>query len=1538
MIKRLYGLIGITYLMIVPSFLSWSYQIDFSTPDLPENLSNEWLSTTIQTKLEKPDLKILMDSLEEMERRYLYQTDENLISFDSLGDPLMRSSDPDLILEDRANLERELQRSRDTILKEWDHCAASLNLDLLNKMPLSEKNRVGSEIQVQMNDFRDRVRKETEQLIRYSLARFDSLRKEDQYSLRKKSEDVTALSFTEELLRGVQDDINQTDRSLKELTDDVSFSLENREESFQLAFQKGLDKWDRAEKALMNERIDWEMRVEDSYLKTEEEWDTAFNLFAQKRKEWIREMNLALEKGSELWEYREQEYLDQFQMVSEELEITSLLNEKAFTEELESLLKVYRESASLLESAEESIRYFEGKINYYEGIIEQFENSLTEMLNRENQLKEDLYLVKKNLEDNRAALSDLNHGNSAMNIGYAITKIKLESEISDGLVKELALQQELESISPGIIQKKDSLEQFGRALLPYIEELPKWLDLKKSFKSQMDLAEEMLVNMQARVYGYDQSVPVASLDNEIKEMTLRVENLYQQWQISEAVTDYAEMNCSLRPSDARTRESYENARQLLHLSAQAYQEGIGRVGEISSILKELQGDLESGRSVLETIRQELNRAHDQYEASLSIYRSGDSVLLEIALESLDIMLGDELGGDALFNQYKESVVDENYREYIQILNSYEEEQATLNSLSRMYKENGEEFQYAQNELDELYSAYRNALRYEQQTGEILDYAQCAYTPSTMDIYSIRDDRKSEYEKSLSALNVLKSIKDSENSEIVPDALWALYLEEVSTSLNLQSIISLASEEFIREIEVLNREKDNAEQSLREEVLNCFNYKNIEDLDYHINQELLDKGLSDCTVFENSELSQYFNQDNISEIFTKDALLWLQKLESIKNSSTVLKNFSFAYYHELVPEIQIPLFENPQHQNLLDQSGTFWKGVSLGYSGSIENYLDGLYDEVDRVIYNLDGTIRRVYITPREWLKEACGAYYRDIRNNPSLFNLYSFYKIVMDSQLLTAPLESAMSQDLSGLAWSYFDAVCKKEQQDHKNFLGQYDNAGKAIRAKRETINDAEKNGAFDGSGKRQIVSDTATEASIYYRTILNSENEITVVSRPDISDIQAILSIIEESAGVELDRDQIEIIRSAFNDIPISVRNSCSSVLTELNRILRTSQDISAQKTLERQDELMRERNENYHLLKQIESNNEWDIESYKNIAVTLFNSKAYLPEEYDKLGCKTILTGTVSSREGYANILEQYATSLISAYRNRLDAVKQSRYQTLQNGLEELYQRKEYWESRTAELLDNGMKQWFQSTEKIIEKREEWRQELKREYDEKEQLWEKRYETFIANRNSWLNECAGKTIAADLGINADSLIGEVSFQLIPDISFSRGTITGIVEETLRGRTVPFLLKAVRSLTNRSDTQEVNSLNILAYAPLPILSSGNRDLTNLITRQKSLKEKIQKAFTLAQALQMTEVLLETDEMIDENIKEANRSVDQSLEEMFLNAGYARTGSIFIRTAIIDSSLLEGPETESHRIGAYRDYCSPSFDHGMNLSVETLKI
>ncbi|MDA3956744.1 hypothetical protein, partial [Oceanispirochaeta sp.] len=189
------------------------------------------------------------------DRQWLYQSRDGTILFDSAGVPLLRDIDPESIAQEKGEWERTIRTVQTSILHQWTLGAESVFLEIGNSIPEDFRQSVKAHLQVSLDEYRDRVRMETDRLICWSTLSFDSVRNDDNFSLRNKSEEETARSLAERLILETKLSLLDTDQALNEGVSDLksmavqeaSFSIENWDKSFQDEFRKGLEKWNQAE-------------------------------------------------------------------------------------------------------------------------------------------------------------------------------------------------------------------------------------------------------------------------------------------------------------------------------------------------------------------------------------------------------------------------------------------------------------------------------------------------------------------------------------------------------------------------------------------------------------------------------------------------------------------------------------------------------------------------------------------------------------------------------------------------------------------------------------------------------------------------------------------------------------------------------------------------------------------------------------------------------------------------------------------------------------------------------------------------------------------------------------------------------------------------------------------------------------------------------------------------------------------------------------------------------------------------------------------
>ena len=861
------------------------------------------------------------------------------------------------------------------------------------------------------------------------------------------------------------------------------------------------------------------------------------------------------------------------------------------------------------------------------------------------------------------------------------------------------------------------------------------------------------------------------------------------------------------------------------------------------------------------------------------------------------------------------------------------------------------YRTAQNNLDSSFALYKEKQNKLQTAREILDYAQCAYRPETLDVYSIRDERKEAYDKVIKALEVLKNIKATGATASLSDTAWRNAVNASAKNRNLQNMVICAQTELQR---LLDRQEGLISKStdeMEDQLSTIFDLSKIGNKltwdDSFVNQGMSDfSGISNFRAMteeeQNTQINDYFSQENSEEICSRDMILWAEKLRSYGGNTTeLLKSFSFALYHEafqyLSPESRdaqytVALFETEQHRHLLKKDGNWWKSCHIGYKGDFDKYLAGGYtEEVEALL--LSG---KVYLTSEEWLKEETAASYNAVTSNAQLKGMYEYYKFMMQAGALKGDFKTAMSLDLSYLAWKEVNKSAKKEQKRHKHIWG-YDKTGRDIREERHNLKK---------TAKSYVGSVCITEGLLALIEVDRLKKEIDQIK----SELNKNLGtgtltgattgdLIGRLIGRSLNTAEQSLLTSSYNTMAGDFKGSNATILDGLILHLRNLNASNEQTVTVRKANLENSRAADYDKLLVSLNANKFDEAAYKALAEKLYKNPVYTSEDYSSR-LMDAYTGTASySARGKAQNLNYYAQSLLTAFSNRMEVVKKERYDQLKNSLLEISQQESYWQNRTDELIAEGTTQWQNSMERLIGKREKWRGDFQREYEKKEIFWQARYQQLVYNKNEWVDRSSraavstgAEALASGMGFEADRLIGQVNFALIPDMTTEAGSVQDIVSEALEGTTLTQMMDNVKSLTSRSGGHDM----ILATA-LPHIPDKTSDIANLREKQEDLKEDLQKALATAQALQMAELIDEMGESIGNSIDDANKGVDDSVSTTMSNAGYARHGDSYTRRTIIDSSLMGGPESETQEVGAYNDFIAPDFNHGVDLSQASLE-
>ncbi|MDC7232981.1 MAG: hypothetical protein PQJ58_07095 [Spirochaetales bacterium] len=557
----------------------------------------QWAQMKLQTLLPSFTYRELVPELDRLNREWTFKTGDGGILYDAAGDPLLRSVDPRQVRLEQSLWKQESELLIHEALNKWSGSTEFLKDSLLRGIPGEFKDSVHQVLDLSLEEYHELLKKETDRLLCWSSAKMDFLKSEDNFSLRQKSEDLSAEALADSLLQSLADEMDETesslDRGLRELqiqsaAEGICPETEEWEQLFKSEFQKGLDKWAQAEETFFSERLDWELRAEQNVLETEKVWGEALKLFASRREEWIDSVKQQMETGLAFWESEENQLLSEFSAFAAELEYSAEEQESKFKGQVESALSVYGETLQLLNSAEQNKAYYRDKIDYYQ---------------------------KK--------MDSLDVGSSVVSAvdGKDSSKIKPDLNFPAGTIAV-------------ILDPFKEMEELKAIISSYQEELDLWKDLELSLQSQLKQAENMLLDLESTAFGYDDSVATGNLERDVEQMRNQAEYLYQQWMISEAVVLYARTDSSLRDTEAETREQLEEAERELADSLTDYESAFQSLASVRDEMTCAQEEVEVLRESLDRAESEMTAAEQSFRDSWAIYLNNNPQVLEDTVSAL----------------------------------------------------------------------------------------------------------------------------------------------------------------------------------------------------------------------------------------------------------------------------------------------------------------------------------------------------------------------------------------------------------------------------------------------------------------------------------------------------------------------------------------------------------------------------------------------------------------------------------------------------------------------------------------------------------------------------------------------------------------------------------------------------------------------------------------------------------------------------------------------------------------------------------------
>ena len=267
------------------------------------------------------------------------------------------------------------------IIIQWEQDANVIYAELLAQFNTDIRDAASEKLTVSFDEYKSGIERDFENIRKQAQNSFLFKRLRDSYSLRRKTEDLTAQEVADRLIEETQDELAEAKdnlvNSVIELdnspAEEIDIALQDWEESFRIEFEKGLLKWQNAENRFMQEYIRWETTAQENMLEAEQAWDEAFVEFREARQNWGQEILLLIQDGREQWADMQRDYTDECDRVMADLLEKTESESAKLQREVSSLISMYDQSWNVVQLAEDNAEYLHGEITRLEEKIASYD-------------------------------------------------------------------------------------------------------------------------------------------------------------------------------------------------------------------------------------------------------------------------------------------------------------------------------------------------------------------------------------------------------------------------------------------------------------------------------------------------------------------------------------------------------------------------------------------------------------------------------------------------------------------------------------------------------------------------------------------------------------------------------------------------------------------------------------------------------------------------------------------------------------------------------------------------------------------------------------------------------------------------------------------------------------------------------------------------------------------------------------------------------------------------------------------------------------
>ena len=261
-------------------------------------------------------------------------------------------------------------------------------------------------------NFSEAVRREAEMLSMIEGRRFISRFMKDKHSLKAEKAKEAAAAIAEDLTKKTY---GETERDMNELfaafekritaPDAQSADKDAFLSRFKEVFNKGLAKWEDAERAFLKDRLSWENEAQQTYEESEKIWEAAKKTLSDKKAEWEKSIEERIRKFEREIAEKNKEYENEINALLENYRATLEENASNRYAAIRMQESIYKNMRDMLASSHDGIKNwgalwgtkYNGVYSYWK--TEDASNVLYNIINGKNNIKIDVETAKRLRKD-----------------------------------------------------------------------------------------------------------------------------------------------------------------------------------------------------------------------------------------------------------------------------------------------------------------------------------------------------------------------------------------------------------------------------------------------------------------------------------------------------------------------------------------------------------------------------------------------------------------------------------------------------------------------------------------------------------------------------------------------------------------------------------------------------------------------------------------------------------------------------------------------------------------------------------------------------------------------------------------------------------------------------------------------------------------------------------------------------------------------------------------------------------------------------------